>query len=354
MRQRAVRVGAAAVLVAVVAAACGGGSDSGPSANRREVFADLTTEVVVPLYDRLAATTADLADASAALCAGTGSVEATKAAWDEAWEAWNTTKAFRFGPLTTLRTSNDVAFMVDTDKIDRLLAGSNPAVGPPFTPASLDATGLDVRGLEGAEHVLFVRDPSDPDTCAYLAATSALVAEAAGQAATAWTDGLEGGTPYADEVQHPGGDVYADSQAVLDDFVNGMAMALSEATKELAAAEAAPPGERDTRGGHNGDRVRAGIAGAEAAYDGSLDGTDADGIGALVAAMSTDTDERVRSALTDARAAVRDLPSDLNEATPAEVERAYTKVRAASRIVRAEVASLLGVTLSLSDSDGDS
>ena len=146
--------------------------------------------------------------------------------------------------------------MVDTAKIDAVLAGSEPGVGPPFTAESLGAAGADVRGLAAVEHLLFENDPTDPDTCAYAAAAAALVAEETRAARVAWTDGADGEPPFAELFANPGNDMYADAQAVLDDLVNGMAMALTEATKELADAEAAPPGERDTVGGHGGDRVR--------------------------------------------------------------------------------------------------
>jgi len=246
---------------------------------------------------------------------------------------------------------SDIGFMVDTDKIDEVVEGSEAAVGPPFTAESVGAAGADVRGLAAIEHVVFQRDPTEANNCAYAAAAATLVAEKAGEARAAWTEGTDGDPAYADLVAKPGNDAYGDSQAVLDDFVNGMAMALSEATKALADARSAPPGQRDIVGSHGGDQVRDTLWGVRAAYEGSLTNADSRGVGTLVADASSDADERFHTKLERATRAARRLPSDLDDAL---VDQSYRRFRALGTTTRAEVASILGVTLSLSDSDGDS
>ena len=113
-----------------------------------------------------------------------------------------------------------------------------------------------MRGLAAVEHVLFQRDATQPDPCSYGAAAAALVADETAAAHAAWTEGTSDEPAFAERMSDPGNAKYADGQAVLDDLVNGMAMALTEASKELANAGSAPPGERDTIGAHGGDRVR--------------------------------------------------------------------------------------------------
>ncbi len=344
----------ALVVLAVAVGACGDDHDA--PASRRVVYRNLAANVISPLYERLDEATADLATATSALCAdpSAANVDAARTAWEHAWQAWNRTKAFRFGPLTDSRAVADIGFMVDGHKVDTVVDGSNAAVGPPFTADSVAATGADVRGLAAIEHVLFQRDPTEPDTCAYAAAAASLVAEKAAMARAAWTEGTNGDPAYADLVAKPGNEAYGDSQAVLDDLVNGMAMALSEATKALADAESAPPDRRDTFGTHGGDHVRDTLWSVRASYEGSLRDGGGRGVGALVADASSDADARFRTNLERATRAARALPPDLERAKAALVDEAYRRFRALGTNTRAEVASILGVTLSLSDSDGDS
>ena len=190
----------ALVVLAVAVGACGNDHDT--PASRRAVYRNLARNVISPLYERLDEATDNLATATSTLCADptTANAAATLTAWEDAWQAWNRTKAFRFGPLTDSRAVSDIGFMVDTDKIDEVVEGSEAAVGPPFTADSVGAAGADVRGLAAIEHVLFQRDPTEPDSCAYAAAAATLVAEKADVARAAWTEGTNGDPAFADLV----------------------------------------------------------------------------------------------------------------------------------------------------------
>jgi hypothetical protein len=86
-----------------------------------------------------------------------------------------------------------------------VLAGSEPAAGPPFTPESVAGVGADTRGLVAIEHLLFTRDPAETDTCAYASAAAAVVAAAADDARAAWVDGVDGDGPFADELRSASG-----------------------------------------------------------------------------------------------------------------------------------------------------
>ena len=244
--------------------------------------------------------------------------------------------------------------MVDTDKIEEVVEGSEAAVGPPFTADSVGAAGADVRGLAAVEHVAV---PARPHRARHLARTRRRRRRSSprrpAEARAAWTEGTNGDPAYADLVAKPGNETYGDSQAVLDDLVNGMAMALSEATKALADAESAPPGRARHVGSHGGDQVRDTLWSVRASYEGSLTNGDGRGVGALVADASSDADERFRRASAHDHRCRRALPADL-DARGRTVDRAYLASAHSAPTPAAEVASILGVTLSLSDSDGDS
>ena len=65
------------------------------------------------------------------------------------------------------------------------------------------------------------------------------------------------------------------------------------------------------------------------------------------------TSASVRASARTTRA-VGALPADLDRAEDDDIDDAYRRTRSLGTITRAELASILGVTLSLSDSDGDS
>lgn len=346
-------LGAVVATVAVVGSGCG--NDTQVPAERSKVFRSVAEQVIVPAYEDLAASMAALESAVENLCARPDAAALTEARerWLDAWRSWSRTRAFRFGPLTETRNLTDIAFMVDPAKIDALIAGSDPSVGPPFTAESLAATGTDVRGLGAIEHVLFA-DAVGPEACSYASAAAEIVADNAEEARVAWVDGTDGAAPFAEQLAEPGGDsAYADGQAALDDLVNGVSMALTEATRELADAEAAAPGARESGTQHGGVRVRETLASVRSVYLGARDGS-APGIDDLVEGIAPESAERVRDFLARADAAVAGLPDSLDDASTGELRKAYLAARNAGTLVRAEVASELGVTLSLSDSDGDS
>jgi len=343
------------VLSPALLAACGNDNDS--NATRADVLSNLSTDVFTPVYVELDRSTQALASATETLCGDPeeAQLRATRTAWTRAWTAWNRTRAFRFGPIIETRANADIAFMVDPDKIDTLLAeGRDTDTGEAFTAASLSEKGADVQGLAAVEHLLFERDPLEPATCAYADAASELAAAAARKIGVAWTDGAGDDKPFRDQLANPGDGMYTNAQGAVGDLVNGMSMALTEATRELANAETAPPGERETVGSHGGSRLRDMVWSVRAAYFGAASGTEGDGIADLVAAVSATADERVRDLLERADKAVAALPTSLDEASPGALANAYRLVRLTGAIVRTEVASELAVTLSLGDADGDS
>ena len=64
--------------------------------------------------------------------------------------------------------------------------------------------------------------------------------------------------------------------------------------------------------------------------------------------------ERTSETLRQAVRAARDLPPSLADATPAQLRKTYKYVRKLTRQLDSEVATQLGVTINLSDADGDS
>jgi uncharacterized protein len=321
-------------------------------ADRTDVYADLARKVAVPEYESLAATTTALQQAMTTLCAVNTqpNLEAARAAWLDAWQAWNRTRVFRFGPEFVV---SHITFPVDPAKIDSLAAGSQPTLGPPFTADSLLQTGADVRGLEAIEYVLFTGTVT-PATCSLASASADLAASTAAGVRQAWTEGTGGARPFAEQLANPKrSEMYENLQQPLDDIVNGMLLVSSEATSALANTLLPTPGRTRTTF-HTGTRVQDNLAAVHAAWRGSTTAKRGDGVEALLEGVSPTAAERTSETLRKAVQAASDLPPRLADASPAQLRKTYKYVRKLTRQLDAEVATQLGVTINLSDADGDS
>jgi len=339
-------------LVVLATVVLAGGSSQAADPSRTQVFANLARKVAVPEYENLATTTASLQQAMTALCASNtpANLDAARAAWLDAWEAWNRTRVFRFGPTFTV---SHITFPIDPAKIENLAAGSQPAIGPPFTPDSLLQTGADVRGLEAIEYVLYTGTVT-PATCSLASAAAQLAASTAAEVAEAWTTGTNGAAPFAQQLANPKrSEMYENEQQALDDIVNGMLLVSSEATSALANTLLPTPG-RMRATVHTGTRVQDNLAAVQAAWLGTTKGKGGNGVGSLVASVSPTSAERTSDTLDKAVRAASKLPERLSDASPAELRATYRYVRNLTRQLDAEVATQLGVTINLSDVDGDS
>ncbi len=366
----------AAVASLVVLAGCSGDEtgDAGDAADtaaesvdRSEVVEMLARQVVVPGYERLAASTRDVATSTAELCAAptSDSFAAARSAWDEAASAWASTAAYRFGPVESLRLGARISYEVDPDKVDELARDTDAPA--PITVDSLEGRGADQRGLVAVEQLLFT--PSEvaqltARQCSYAAAAAELVARASEQVLAAWVDGVDGQPPVLEQLIDPGDEgMWSSDTEALEDLLNGSLAALGTVTDmqlgpTLDASAPEPEPEPDRGAAQRGLLdVRDELASVAAVF-GDAGAPAPTGLAALVAARS---DERAADRIGgDLRAAISEVdsvvaptrPTDAVDERPA-LERADANARAVATALRTEVASLLGLTVSFSDADGD-
>lgn len=328
-------VGTCVIIVAV--AACGGndgGSDTAADTpSRDDVVAAITADVIVPGYDQLAATTEALHTALVDLCArpDDDQLAVAQQAWRDARQAWSATRAYRLGPATERRAMSKIDFAIDATKITKLLAGTDPV-----DATAVGALGSDQRGLGGIEVALFGDDPTGARPCAYATSAAELVAATSATLADDWAAGVDMST-----------------QQAVEDLVNGIVFALAD-----LSAMRLGPASGSTTGTPAPADVDAGPA--HSALDDMvavLDGVDqvVGGLDPLITAQSAEASDRMANQLGRARTNIGLIPAPLATATDVEaMESAYLSTAAALLVARSDVASLLGVTLTLGDADGDS
>ncbi len=343
-------------MVVALLAACSPGLDRGDTV---EAIVD---DVLVPGFSAAAAATAGLAGASASLCAAPGqsALDTARRAWSEAVVAWNATEVAWEGPVKMDRIESLVHYpAVDVEEIEALLDGQ--AEGEQLDAADLASI---VRGLGTAEYLLFASDDpaavTAPGRCELLMAVTDGAAAGAGAAELAWTDGWNGGAPYADtlagraEPAMDANDALAELVAGIDAIlsnvtVQGLGLALGR-TREEPLPEALHEGAA----GAAGDVLAARLAGIAAVYDPP---GETPGLGDLVAERSDEVDAKVRADLAAAQEALDSLGSPLTPALAASPDQAaalYDALVELRRTFEADVASLLDITVGFSDTDGDS
>lgn len=354
-----------AVVGALLLAACsddggdegGDGATSSSSATTREVDADavltaLADDVIVPAYQVLGESLDALATTTADLCAtpSPAALEAARDAWRDATVAWQRTRGFGVGPALDERLMSDVGFAARERVVTLLLEGTDPV-----DEASVAEEGAAARGLYAAEILLFGEGSDalatgDPRRCEYAASVAALAAEAAQPIVDAWVDG-EARTAFVEGLD--GG-----PQSSVDALVNEVSHRLDELDlmqlRDMAEAGSVDDLDETRLGGPADERLaeRAALLTGMAAAIG--DGET--GISALVAGKDADTADRLAEATTAASDALGELPPSVADAfdDPDDIAAASDALANLKVLLSTEAASLLGVTISFSDSDGDS
>ena len=200
----------------------------------------LGTEVIVPAYTDLVDALDALGTAVDDLCATPGppTLDAARAAWNTAAEAWQRTRPVGVGPAMERRTMSTVAYPARPEDVDEVLAGADP-----ITPQSLAEGRATARGLSTVELLLFEPGVSDAgaghrrsrEPALHLRpAATALATESATEVLDDWT-GEGGGEPYTDVLA---AGIDGDPQSSLSAVVNEVAHAAPDHRRP------GPPGHR--------------------------------------------------------------------------------------------------------------
>jgi predicted lipoprotein len=333
-----------------------GGACSEDSA-RQDVLTHLAEAVIVPAQDGLRADADALASELDRHCAGDPGT--LHAAWVSLRGRWSFTAAFAFGPVVTQMQVGPLDFWpVRPDTIEEKITAA-PAT---IDAAYIDSLGTSAKGMPALEYLLFPEPPAaNTPRCAYARALAQDIARRTAAVADAWHMG------HADALATAGhgSTIYPSEQAGLDAVVNATIENLYRMVKDkldrplgnltgsapdptLVESYYASGAVADL--GKNLDGFAAIYLGADLVAAGDP------GLGELVAARDPGLDERILAQLGVARAALAAIPSPLGEALTADrsqVQGARDEIDALRRFIKLDVASLLGVTLMLSDNDGD-
>jgi hypothetical protein len=275
--------------------------------------------------------------------------------------------AFRVGPvMDDLFESRLDQWPVDPARIETEIAGTAE-----LTPAYIGSLGANKQGFHAVEELLFDATGGDAAVLSslttdagaerrrtYLLVAAQLVAEDAAALDLAWR--ADGGGFVVLVVDVGGASPFATGKEAVDAVVNELVFLSQYIT--------------DTRLGKPMGKQAGGVPQLDlvvsAPSDGTVDdllanldgiedvfvGGPAGGLGAPLARASAATAQRVTDELAAARVAVAAIPRPFAASIAAqapEVEAAWAATRALRLTIATEVVSVLGVTLSFNDNDGD-
>lgn len=331
-----------ALFAVLFTCACGtpadGGTASSTAFDDPDVVASYVDDVIVPTYDLLAERADALDDAVAAFAA-----DPTDQTLNDARDAWRATRvpweqgeASLFGPVD----SNGYDPALDSWPVNR--ADLDAVLGGEDVTAERVA-GLDpsLKGFHTVEYLLFGPDANktldefDEGQFQYLDATAAELSRVGRLLATSWTEGVDGGQPYAEVFRtagEPGNSAYPSRSAAGQEIVGGI-IAIAD---EVANGKLADPyNERDptlveSQFSHNSlTDFQNNVVSIRNSYLGEMAeaGTGGTGLAAWVAERDPELDARVRSEIEAALTALAAIPAPFRDSITDDAGRA--KVAAA-------------------------
>ncbi|MBC8074324.1 MAG: hypothetical protein IAG13_38750 [Deltaproteobacteria bacterium] len=284
--------------------------------------------------------------------------------WRGDASTWCATEAFGYGPAMEQHLDAQIWFWpTRPETVDDIVADTAT-----IDAALVDGLGTASKGLPAIEAQLFDSDvlarfdPADPAGVRRCALVHELALDVAEQAAALEQAWAEDGDDFGGLLSRPGGDnpSYPDEQSALDELVNGIIVVLqivddTKLGKPLGVKTGGTPLPELVEAPYSDaslDTIAADLATVRALYLGA-DGLALDD---LIIARSPMLDETINQQLDDADAAIAAVPPPLRTAItehPFEVQLAIDAVKALRRSFSADLAQQLGITVTLSDNDGD-
>lgn len=317
---------------------------------RRDVLAHLADQVILPAEQAFADQAAATTLAVQAVCDNKDPA-AARTAWRALRTTWNLTNSFNFGPALDQNQPSSLDFWpVRVDTIEAAITAAPASIDAAY----IDSLGTSAKGMPALEYLLFTAPEAEPGPrCAFMVELAADIEQRSAEIADAWQ------TTHAEALRSAGhgSSVYPSEKAGLDAVVNATIEGLYRIVKTKLDRPLGNITGSDPDGGlvesyYSGtglDDIAADLDSFERVYVG-------DGLATLVLAQNPDLDPRILAQLAAARTALAAVPGPLPESVELHRDAVQTlrdEVDALRRLIKLDLASLLGVTLSLSDNDGD-
>jgi predicted lipoprotein len=354
-------------------AACdsGDGSELPPDTfDRSELLENVASEIIAPSYAALqrAVDALDAAVDAFAADPTAGTLADAQAALKTARLAWQDASLFQFGPAESvgLRTSLNT-YPVDVEQVEANVAEGDVILG---AVDNRDAVGLPtlgylLHGVGGTDEEIvaaYTDAPDATDRRAYLRDNVAFVADAVDATAEAWSSGGDYLDMFLSEA-NAGVDVGSSLGMMINAFVLHYERFIRDGKIGIPAGvrSAGIPRPTSTEayyGGYSAELAAASLRAVQRLFLGDAsDGTAGTGLDDYLRSLDAEAlATQVTTEFDEAVAAVEALDDPLSE----QIERDNAPVLAAFQemqdtvvLLKADMTSILGVTITFQDNDGD-
>jgi predicted lipoprotein len=331
----------------------------GAPLSKRAALDDIAKRVLLPGYTDLAARSAELSTAIDTLTTTptTASLARARQAWSATLLAWRRTQAFAHGPVIDLNVSSRIQFWPSRrTSVDRVLRSDRP-----IDDRFVRELGANAVGLSALEVLLFDDRRDDRLQLAalagaggergrqYLRTLGRELAQETRRVADAW----QGAGGYAAKFNAGGQDSL---NLLVNDLLAAIELGAQNRLRIVVDQHRAQASRPDliegALSGTSQSGVLALLVGARAVFSGGQGVGLDDYLARIGPATARRIDDRFQSAI----AAVRAIDGPLEVAIGRQagaVDRAHAECRALEILLKTEVASVLGVTLTFKATDGD-
>jgi predicted lipoprotein len=365
---RALAGGRVAVAALSLAAGLPGCASEGAGDTRRELLESWSTGLIVPLYAQFEQRSQALASSVDALCSAPtdASLDAARTAWSDAREPFKRAEVFAFGPYS--RPEFRIGPKIDSwparpEDVEEWLASADPV-----DPATLATLGVWHKGLPVIEYFLFSPEASsmaqlaNPRRCEYLRSTATELVSRAHEIHLAWAP--EGGN-FASQLSGAGrtSTAWRSLRDAFGEIVNRMGFTLENVRRdklgrplgEMTGGTADPNVAESRFSGRSLRDIQDNLAGIEVLYFGDPSLSLA-GLSSYASERGQNFDDRFRSGVSAARAALDAVDMPLTDAVTAEPDRvrdASARLGELQTLIQVELINALGLSLNFNDNDGD-
>lgn len=353
---------------ALVCALCAGCASKGAPDTRRELLATWSTGLVVEGYRAFERDASALDSALVEHCGAPSDarLRAARDAWWQARASFGHMENWAFGPYSRLpqRIGPEIdpwPLRIRVEQIEALVAGDAPV-----TPEALANIGVNEKGLQALEYVLYEPNAAtalaeDNRRCEYLVSVGKELVARATELRAAWDP--EGGD-FAGELSEAGrGRTAFDSlSGAFSEVVNRIGFTLENMRMEKVLAPLRDGGDRSAPNlaqsrfsGRSLEDMRDNLIGIERLYFGDPS-AGIPGLERYLNERGRSFESEMRSGLDAVRSALDAVPGPLTTAVQSDPERVRAVGDALNELrnlVQVDLINALGLELDFNDNDGD-
>lgn len=313
------------------------------------VLTNLSKKVITQTYVQLNDNAAILIEKIKALSVGDeAALQEAKEAWKNTREPWEAGEGFIFGPVDNLGIDPAVdSWPVDVNAINNILNSEAPI------NSSVIESNNEARGFHALEYFLWGLDGNKPASdltdreIEYILAVSQNLKEKTQQLVDAWSPSKGNFANTLIETGPSNSADYTSQQTALKELAEGLQGIADEVANQKIETPlngnggSASPKDEESRFSHNSKLDFANnIRSVQHVYSGNYDGSQGQGFSVVIARQDADLDAEVKTAISDAIAAIEAIPGTFTDAIENNrdaVQNAQNKVLELSNLIENQV-----------------